>query len=373
MTTITGDGIVLRPYRLEDADAVALGCADPLTQRYVPNLPSPYTVADAVRFITSDAPARIAAGDTIFAVADPDTDRLIGAGGLHHRTESTAEIGYWTLPVVRGRGVATAVTRALTTYGFGLGLHRLYLRIEPANGPSQRVAIASGYVREGIQRGAGNGPNGTRTDLSVWARLVTDPDGPSPRLLPDLPGTGPATRRRLTDGVVALVPIGPADTEDTLALRSLPESVATSVPPEPPQREDVVRRCERAEANWLAGQRADFTIREAATDAFAGEISLMYQEPRTQQAMIGYDVSPAFRRRGYATRATRLVVGWAFDIGLARLVAGTEPGNIGSQRVLEAVGFIREGVERSRLPAEDGGRLDNYAYALLPGQMLPPG
>ena len=36
---IQGDGVVLRPYRLEDAEAVARGCADPVTQRFVPNLP----------------------------------------------------------------------------------------------------------------------------------------------------------------------------------------------------------------------------------------------------------------------------------------------------------------------------------------------
>jgi RimJ/RimL family protein N-acetyltransferase len=372
MTTISGDGVVLRPYRLADADAVAQGCADPLTQRFVPNLPSPYTVADAIRFITTEAPAGIAAGDQILAAVDPVTDELLGAGFLHHRAERTAEIGYWTMPSARGRGVGSAVTKALTTYGFGQGVRRLYLRIEPENEPSQRVAIACGYLHEGVQRGAGNRPGGTRTDLSVWARLDTDPDGPSPRLLPDLPGDGPASRRRLTDGVIDLVPLGPDDVDDTLALHTLPESVATSVPPVPPPREAIVRRCARAQAQWLTGQRADFTIRETATDAYAGDIGLYYQQPQTQQAMIGYDVVPAFRRRGFATRASRLVAAWAFDhVGVARLVAGTEPGNIGSQRVLEAAGFVREGIERSRLPAVDGGRLDNVAYALLRGQLTP--
>jgi len=160
--------------------------------------------------------------------------------------------------------------------------------------------------------------------------------------------------------------------DDTLALRSLPESVATSVPPEPPSRDQIVRRCGSAEASWLAGQRADFTIRESGTDAYAGEIGLFFLQPQTQQAMIGYDVAPAFRRRGFATRAARLISAWGFDhVGLARVIAGTEPANIGSQRVLEGVGFVREGVERSRLPAMDGGRLDNYAYALLRGQLTP--
>ena len=38
-----GDGVVLRPFRTEDADDVAAGCNDPLTQRFLPLLPGPYT------------------------------------------------------------------------------------------------------------------------------------------------------------------------------------------------------------------------------------------------------------------------------------------------------------------------------------------
>ena len=356
---IDGDGVTLRPYRLEDADAVARGCADPLTQRFVPNLPNPYTVADAIRFITADAPARIAGGDAIFAVADPVTDELLGAGGVHQRTEATAEIGYWTMPSARGRGVAGAVTRALTGYGFGLGIRRLYLRIEPENGPSQRVAIASGYHREGIQRGAGTGPNGTRTDLSVWARLDTDPDGPSPRLLPDLPGSGPAPLRRLSDGVIDLVPLGPGDVDDTLATRSLPETVATSVPPEPPRREDIVRRCDRAEANWLAGQRADFTIRESGTDAYAGEIGLYY--------LAAADPAGDDRvRRGTGVPAARL----RHPGGPADLRVGLRPRRSGPGRRRHRAG-------EHRLPAgAGGGRLragGRGAVAAARAGRRPPG
>jgi Acetyltransferases, including N-acetylases of ribosomal proteins len=73
-----------------------------------------------------------------------------------------------------------------------------------------------------------------------------------------------------------------------------------------------------------------------------------------------------------ASRAVRLVADWAFDVaGVARLSAGTAPDNIASQRTLERAGFRREGYERARLPSLDGGRVDNVAWALLPGDREP--
>jgi RimJ/RimL family protein N-acetyltransferase len=155
-------------------------------------------------------------------------------------------------------------------------------------------------------------------------------------------------------------------------LHAVPDVVATSVPAVPPERAGIEVRCARAGAYWLAGERADLIIEDAATGAPAGDIGLFYQEPATGQAMIGYSVLPAWRGRGYATRAARLVARWAFDQpGLARLIAGTKPDNAGSQRVLERAGFRREGYLRGRLPLPDGGRLDDVAYGLLPGD-LPP-
>jgi RimJ/RimL family protein N-acetyltransferase len=200
----------------------------------------------------------------------------------------------------------------------------------------------------------------------VWARLATDPPGPTPRLLPDLPGG------ELSDGTVTLRPLGPDDADDVYRTHQLPEVVAASVPPEPFSRERAANRCRHAEAEWLAGHQASMTIRDAVTDRYAGQISLYYQEPPTGQAMIGYDLSPEWRGRGYASRAARLVAAWAFDqVGIQRLIAGTRPDNIASQRVLLAAGFRQEGYQRSRLPGVGGTRVDDVMFARLPEDPVP--
>ena len=82
--------------------------------------------------------------------------------------------------------------------------------------------------------------------------------------------------------------------------------------------------------------------------------------------MIGYSMLPQWRGRGYTARAVRLIARWAFDnTTIARLIAGTQPSNIASQRVLERAGFHREGLLRGRLPGPNGTRVDDVQYALL--------
>jgi RimJ/RimL family protein N-acetyltransferase len=358
--TMSDEGVVLRAPRPGDRDGLSAG-VDALVTRFVPAVPDPCTPQDAQRWMDR---VRIGSPDRVdYVIADPRTDQVLGAGGLHHLRweEGTGEVGYWVAPWARGRGVATSATVALTQWGVARGLSRLELLTHAENWPSQRVAINAGYRREGVRRGGGINRDGSRYDLIVWARLRGDPEGPSARLLPDLPGG------ELTDGVVSLRPLWTEDAQDAFALRSLPDVVATTVPPRRPEFEQAQRRCAEAPAEWLAGNRADLTIRDAATGAFAGLIGLYYGEPETGQAMIGYSMLPAWRGRGYTTRAARLLAGWAFSTaGILRLIAGTAPDNTGSQRVLERAGFIREGYQRSRLPGPAGTRVDDVLYALVP-------
>jgi len=370
---VTGsDGVVLRAYRDGDAPDVAAAWADPLIQRFLPHLPHPYTVDDALWWIREGGPAIIAEGGTAYAIADPATDRVVGGGGYGPIRRGKSEAGYWVAPWARRRGVATAAARALTGEAFARGAARVVLKTDLANGASQRVAIASGFTREGVERASGERRDGTRYDQIVWARLATDPEGPRPRLLPDLPGRGAGSPGELTDGVVTLRPLGPDDVDATYELRLLPDVIATSVPPRAPTRDRIERLCIHAEASWLAGERAELAIRDAASGAYAGEIGLYYWEPPTQQGMVGYSLAPMWRGRGYATRAVRLIVDWALrDVGMVRVVAGTAPDNLGSQRVLERAGFVREGYQRARLPGPDGTRVDDINYAVVATQ--PPG
>ncbi|MDQ7907776.1 GNAT family protein [Phytohabitans sp. ZYX-F-186] len=353
MIVIHAGGVRLRPFHADDVDDLAAGYAEPNARAY--------TRDDATHWITHGAPSAWAAGGAAYAIADPATDRLIGGVGISRVVpeRSQGEIGYWVVRWARGRGVATAAARALTAWAFDRGFSRLELLTNLANAPSQRVALAAGFQREGIRRSGGQGAAG-RYDMVVWARLAGDPPGPTRRLLPDLPGGA------LFDGVVTLRPIVPDDAAFLHALLSLPDVAGTSLPPIVPDREEVELRCARAEGWWLAGERADLAITDARTGTPAGTIGLYYEDPRTTTAGIGYAMLPAWRGRGMPTRAVRLLARWALGTaGIGRLTAGTLPGNAASQRVLEKAGFRREGYLRGRLPGISGTRVDDVVYGLL--------
>lgn len=336
---LNGDGVRLRDAG-DDLGNLATTWDDPAIRR----------LAETLTRGVPDKP--------VFVIAEPDTDRPLGAIGLIdlHAGGAVAEITGWVAPPDRRRGIGTAATRTFAQWAFARGIRRIELPTGRANEAGHRVALGAGFTHEGVRRGAGTG-----TGMVIWARLATDPGTRARRALPDLPDG------YLSDGVVTLIPLRASDAGDMFALTTLPEVLATMVTPAPPTEASTAARCAEAGYLWLLGARAEFTIRDAATGAFAGEIGLYYEQ-LVSQAMIGYSMTRQWRGRGYPTAAARLLADWAFDVvGVARMVAGTAPGNIGSQRVLEGAGFTREGYERQRLPGPAGTRIDNIPYALLPG------
>ena len=101
------------------------------------------------------------------------------ATAIEHR-HNTAWISYWVTPAARGTGLASAATAALAGYCFDiLGLHRLELAHRVNNPGSGRVALAAGFVAEGIERDKlcylDETGQAVRFDVQTMARLASDP------------------------------------------------------------------------------------------------------------------------------------------------------------------------------------------------------
>jgi RimJ/RimL family protein N-acetyltransferase len=172
------DGVVtLRRWRSSDAADVARACADPEAARWLP-LPVPYTLEAGQGYVDGIVPSEWAAGTAAnVAVVDAADGALLGAVGLRLR-DGIGEVGYWTAPDARGRGVAPRATRLQARWGFEvLGLPRIELLADVDNVASQRAADKAGFRREGVGRRLRPAPRevGSRRDMVVYARLPADP------------------------------------------------------------------------------------------------------------------------------------------------------------------------------------------------------
>lgn len=361
------DDLRLRLYRDSDADDVAAAARDPLAQKYLVRLPDPYTTEDALEYIRDVAAGAWTSGRAQWAIADAKTDRVLGGIGVPRIQPAfnSAEIGYVVAPWARGRNIAARATAEVAEFLFRHGVARVELHIMVGNVASQRAAFKAGFTVDGKQRQAITTREGTQADKWVFSRVPGDPPGPVARAIPDLPDG------RLTDGVVTLRRLGPEDVEDHFAHRNLAEVWGRSVPPVEPDRRFTEQICEFGAAEqWLHGANAFMSIRDAQTDAYAGDFGVHVQMGPPGEVMLSYALGRQVRGRGFATRAVRLASAWAItELGARRVMAGTAVDNVASQKVLERAGFTREGVQRALLPGVNGTRVDNVCWSLLPEEL----
>lgn len=85
-----------------------------------------------------------------------------------------------------------------------------------------------------------------------------------------------------------------------------------------------------------------------------GSVSLFAWSESNRRAELGYLLDPAWWGRGLAREAVSLVLDHGFGtVGLHRVEADTDPRNTGSIRLLEGLGFRREGLLRERWIVND--------------------
>ena len=158
--------------------AVAAMLSDPDVMRFT-RVPDPTPADFAQQWLAIYEAGRRDGTREGFAVFD-GAGEFVGvalAFGID-RGEGEAELGYMVAPAARGRGVATAMLRALTDWAFAeAGVQRIRLVVDVENPASLRVAERAGYVREGVMRSV-HFKNGRRIDAVLLSRLATDPPPP---------------------------------------------------------------------------------------------------------------------------------------------------------------------------------------------------
>ena len=115
--------------------------------------------------------------------------------------------------------------------------------------------------------------------------------------------------------------------------------------------EAQLRESERAVEAALRGSAYRFVAFERDSEYVVAYVSLHeIRRGIAQDAIVGYSVDELRQGRGYATEAVGAVVRFAFEsLNLHRIRTSYQPPNAASGRVLEKLGFVREGYAREEL------------------------
>jgi RimJ/RimL family protein N-acetyltransferase len=112
------------------------------------------------------------------------------------------------------------------------------------------------------------------------------------------------------------------------------------------------------------GMLAPYLIEDTQTGEILGGFTLHHLDRMRDSVELGYWLFAEARGRGVATRAVRAAVDHALADEIYCVEAHVRVGNDASERVLERVGFEREGVRR-RFLRHHGRRVDATLFTLL--------
>ena len=171
---IDADGIVLRRPRAADGDALAAAITASLE-----HLRPWMAWADDEATTPERREAHFercergweGGSDFAFLVLDPEEQAVLGGCGLHRRVGPRAiEIGYWVHADHGGRGIATALARALTGAALALpDVDRVEIHCDEANVRSAAVPRRLGYRLDRIEEDEVTAPAETGRSM-VWVR-----------------------------------------------------------------------------------------------------------------------------------------------------------------------------------------------------------
>lgn len=131
---------------------------------------------------------------------------------------------------------------------------------------------------------------------------------------------------------------------------------------EPARAQRFFALCRQLESDGLGARVA---IDRLDDGRFIGWCSVSGWNPDFRSAIHGFCLDDAAWGRGYATEAAGALLAWAFgSLDLHRVQSEVDTRNPASARVLEKLGFVREGTLRENCIV-DGDISDSWVYGLL--------
>lgn len=186
---------------------------------------------------------------------------------------------------------------------------------------------------------------------------------------PAVPGTARALPT-LDAGTVRLRPHREDDLQDFFALYADPQVMRYWSFPAWTHVDQARERFAGALAGHDPARLLCWAVADLESDRLIGGVTLFAINVDQGRAEIGYAMHSSRWGRGHARNALRALLDHAFGpLGLRRVEADIDPRNQASCRLVERLGFTREGVLRERWHV--GGELqDSALYGLLAREWL---
>ena len=135
---------------------------------------------------------------------------------------------------------------------------------------------------------------------------------------------------------------------------------------------DALAWFERMAGVMNTGTALQFVVVRQSDELPIGTALLFHHDEGSHRAEVGYVLGREFWGQGYMQEALQGLVSHAFGtLGLRRLEAEVNPANVASTKLLQRVGFRREGLLRQRWEAK-GEPYDVVAFGLLSHEYRPP-
>lgn len=170
---------------------------------------------------------------------------------------------------------------------------------------------------------------------------------------------------------VVLRPFTPDDTDAVFVLLSNPHVLRYWN--EPPWTDYAQAERFTAMGNQIDEEdvRVQLAIERIADGAFIGWCFLEDWDPHHRRATVGLCLDEKVWGQGFATEILPTLVQWAFDtLNLNRIETDIDPRNTAIARVLEKLGFVREGLLREDCIVNDEV-CDSLVYGLLRREWKP--
>ncbi|MFA4891246.1 MAG: GNAT family protein [Candidatus Gracilibacteria bacterium] len=152
---LEGAKIILRKFKIEDADQVYENVREPSDRPWAYTIKDPYLPKDAIEWIEKTHKDFGTREAFQFAVVLKETGEVIGGAGLHsiNWDNRKAEVGYLIRKQDRGKGYATCAVHLLLDHAFKeLQLNKIGARMFSVNEASRKILEKYGFTLEGTFR-----------------------------------------------------------------------------------------------------------------------------------------------------------------------------------------------------------------------------